>query len=298
MTEAGYRAREFSAQDGTRLFFRDYGDANARATPVLCLPGLTRNSADFHDLALTLAATRRVLALDLRGRGLSDRDADGKSYTNDSYLADIGHLLTLTGCHHIAVVGTSLGGILAMGLGATRPTALRAVVLNDIGPEVPGAALADLQRDLERLAAPSSLKDAARLLRETQGAAFPDLDDGDWDEEAARRYERGADGRAEVRYDPAILQSLAALPAGEGLTFWDSFMALEQIPTLAIRGELSGILRPETLDEMARRKPDLEGLVVARQGHAPRLAERETISAIAAFLDAVDGQGDGRGDAR
>ncbi len=257
MTAGGYRSWEFSTQDGTRLFFRDYGDANARATPVLCLPGLTRNSADFHDLALALAATRRVLALDLRGQGQSDRDADGRSYTNESYLADIGHLLTLTGCHHIAVVGTSLGGILAMGLGATRPTTLRAVVLNDIGPEIPGAALADLRRDLERLAAPFSLEDAARLLREAQGAVFPDLDDADWDEEAARRYASGADGRAEVRYDPAILQSLAAIPSGESLTFWESFMALEHIPTLAIRGELPGILRPETLDEMARRKSDL-----------------------------------------
>ena len=121
MALADYRAREFSAQDGLRLYFRDYGEAWSTPTPVLCLAGLTRNSADFHDLARMLAPERRVLALDLRGRGRSARDSDPTNYQFETYLNDIAHLLTLANCHRVVVVGTSLGGILAMGLGALGP---------------------------------------------------------------------------------------------------------------------------------------------------------------------------------
>ena len=288
MADAGYRAREFSAQDGLRLFFRDYGDAGGRATPVLCLPGLTRNSADFHELALALSVERRVLALDLRGRGRSARDGKAVNYANEVYLNDIGHLLTLAGCHRVAVLGTSLGGILAMGLGATRPTALAAVVLNDIGPVIAGRALADLRDGLLRVADPGAPKEAARLLRETQGASFPDFDQADWDAEAARRYRPDADGTPRADYDPAILDGLAALAKDGALVFWDQFLALEAVPTLAIRGELSEILSRATLAEMAERKPDLQNLTIARQGHAPRLEEAEALSAIQDFLAAID----------
>ncbi len=288
MALADYRAREFSAQDGLRLYFRDYGEAWSTPTPVLCLAGLTRNSADFHDLARMLAPERRVLALDLRGRGRSARDPDPTNYQFETYLNDIAHLLTLANCHRVVVVGTSLGGILAMGLGAARPTALAGVVLNDDGPVIDGGALANLGARLGRLANPRDLDDAARLLRESEGAAFPDFDDEDWRREAERRYRPGPEGRMQADYDPTILDAMASFGPGRPLEFWDQFMTLEEVPTLAIRGGLSEIVSQATFEEMARRKPDLRRLTVARRGHAPRLDEPEVVSALTDFLATID----------
>ena len=141
-----YHENYISAPDGLRLYVRDYGDPLSDATAVLCLGGLTRNSKDFDHVAQRLAGSRRVIALDYRGRGRSDYDPDWRNYKPETYLADIMTVLTALNVHPVVVCGTSLGGILAMGLAAVSPLAIAGAILNDVGPVVGGPGL---QRILE-----------------------------------------------------------------------------------------------------------------------------------------------------
>src|SRR5262249_53565530 len=118
------------------LYYRDYGAGDAGQMPVLCLAGLVRNSKDFHALAMRLAPYRRVLVPDYRGRGRSARDPNWRNYRPETYIGDALDLLTVTGVDRVVIVGTSMGGLLAMGMAALRPNCLAGVILNDIGPEV------------------------------------------------------------------------------------------------------------------------------------------------------------------
>ena len=131
-----FRERHISAQDGLQLYWRDYGNALSPRLPVLCLSGLTRNSRDFTELAERLSLTRRVLCPDYRGRGFSARDPNWRNYEARTYLNDVLHVLTAADVHRAVVIGTSLGGLLAMALAVLRPTSVAGIVLNDIGPEI------------------------------------------------------------------------------------------------------------------------------------------------------------------
>ncbi len=133
---AEFRERSFSARDGLRLYFRDYGDPLSPGTPLLCLGGLTRNSKDFHHLARRLSARRRVLCPDYRGRGRSPHDPDWRNYAPPQILNDTIQLLAATNLHRVVVCGVSFGGFLAMAMGVAAPIALAGVILDDVGPEV------------------------------------------------------------------------------------------------------------------------------------------------------------------
>ena len=135
-----YQEHRFRAQDDLELYYRDYGEATATTTPVLCLPGLTRNSIDFHELALHLCPDRRVICPDLRGRGKSAYDPDPANYAPPALLSDIGQFLNVTGCHRVIVIGTSQGGLLAMGMGAARPTEPSAFAAGSSGQAAKAAA--------------------------------------------------------------------------------------------------------------------------------------------------------------
>ena len=145
----------FTSKDGLRLHMKDWR-AGSPALPVVCLPGLTRNAGDFDVLAARLSAKRRVVALDYRGRGLSDRDPDWKHY--DLFVENIDILTALEAASIEAAifVGTSRGGLHTMLLTGTRPQLLRAVVLNDIGPVLDVEGLRRIQSYVGKLPRPSS----------------------------------------------------------------------------------------------------------------------------------------------
>ncbi len=275
--------RSFACRDGLQLSYRDYPGPTAAGVTALCLHGLTRNSRDFEDLAPRLARTRRVLCLDLRGRGLSARDPQPQRYLPPTYAQDVLELLDAAGVARIAVIGTSLGGILALLLAALRPAALAGVVLNDVGPVVDPAGLARIAGYVGKSAAVASWEAAAEAAQALNAAVFPGFGRADWLRFAHRTYRLDPDGMLRPDYDPAIAE---ATRAGGAVPpdLWALWSALALIPALAIRGELSDILSETTLAEMARRKPDLEVLRVAKTGHAPTLDEPECVAAIEKFL--------------
>jgi pimeloyl-ACP methyl ester carboxylesterase len=279
---SGYRERFVSAEDGLKLYFRDYGDAMSHATPVLCLPGVTRNSKDFAPLAARLSRNRRVICPDYRGRGRSAYDRDWRNYQPTTYVNDIRHLLIACGVHRAHVIGTSLGGILAMIMAVAMPTTVASAVLNDIGPVVGTGGLGGIVAYMREDRVFPDLQSAADHIR----AVFPDLparSPEDWLTIAGNTY-REETGRGFVRdWDNAIVNRF-----GEALekptTFWPLFGALRRVPVLAVRGALSTILSEETFRKMAEYMPTMTRVVVEDCGHPSALNESNVLEAIDAHL--------------
>ncbi len=277
-----YRERRFTSRNGLNLYFRDYGDPLSGRTPVLCLAGLTRNSKDFHDFAERLAPERRVICPDYRGRGRSDADRDRRNYVPRVYVDDLMHLVALTGLHRAVVVGTSLGGLLAMALAAASPATLAGVVLNDLGPDVRVSGLRAVIAYIRQNRPQPDLASAEREIRDRlPGLRFQN--DAIYSMMVRNTYRRCEDGMLRFDWDDAIVDE--QLENGEGVPdIWPLFAALGRVPTLVLRGEHSDVLTPECVERMRAAKPDLGRVEVAATGHAPSLDEPECVAAIEAFL--------------
>jgi pimeloyl-ACP methyl ester carboxylesterase len=295
VTPEGFESVFTSASDGRRLHARIYGAHLEERLPVLCLAGLTRNSTDFHDLALALShhrhRPRKVVAIDFRGRGLSDRDPDWRRYDPRVEADDVMAQCAALGVEEAAIVGTSRGGIVAMALGALRPALPRAVVLNDIGPVIDPQGLIRLRGSVGKLPPPRSMEDAVAILRSVSDARFPALSDDDWMALATGTFREEA-GKLVPTYDTALMKGLAELDFDAAMPqLWALFGGLRHVPVLAIRGENSDLLSDKTLTEMEAAHPACERWVVPGQGHAPLLRDAPTINRIASFIGhAEDGR--------
>jgi pimeloyl-ACP methyl ester carboxylesterase len=227
-----------------------------------------------------------VLVADVRGRGHSERDPQAARYVPTTYVQDVLELLEAARVERVAVIGTSMGGLLALLLAALRPAVVAGVVLNDIGPVVDPAGIARIAGYVGKSGEVASWDAAAAAVKALNTAFFPEFTHSDWLRFARRTYREQPDGTLLPDYDPAISEATrsgGAVPPD----LWALWTGLAAIPTLAIRGELSDILSESTLVEMARRKPDLELLRVARRGHAPTLDEPECVAAIETFLSRI-----------
>ena len=280
----------FAAEDGVRTYYRRYEPASpSGAAPVVCLHGLTRNSRDFEDIAPRIAATgRRVIAVDVRGRGRSDRAPDASTYYPGVYVNDVLGLLDAEGVDRVVSVGTSMGGLMTMILAAERPGFLKGVVLNDIGPELAPEGMARIQSYVGGASSFSSWAEAAAAVRAINGVAFPnETDEAFWIAFAKRVCRETDTGEIVLDYDPAIAQ-----PVQEGDAappdLWPLFDAMADVPLLLVRGAITDLLSEDTVAEMKRRRPDMERVDVPDVGHAPLLTEPEAWSAIEAFLERVD----------
>ncbi len=285
-------SRFITAPDGLRLHVREYGAGPSQRLPVVCLPGLSRTAEDFDALAGALAADpavpRRVLALDYRGRGLSDYDRDPKNYALPVELTDVIAMLDACGAAPAVIVGTSRGGLLAMLLAAVRPDAVAGAVLNDIGPVIEPKGLMRIKDYVGKLPQPASFEEGAEILRRIADGQFPNLSAADWIA-AAKRAWREKDGRLVLTYDAALAHNFAALTFDKPLPpMWPQFEALAKMPLMVIRGANSDILSAETVEAMKARAPAMEVLVVPDQGHAPLLVEPEVIARIAQFARKCD----------
>jgi pimeloyl-ACP methyl ester carboxylesterase len=282
--EAGFDSVFTTSRDGLRLHTRVYGDRHHARLPLVCLPGLARNSIDFHALALALStdakAPRRVLALDYRGRGLSDYDANWKNYDIRVELDDVLQVLTSIQIEHAVFCGTSRGGLITMALSAARPTAIKGVILNDIGPVIDAAGLLRIRSYVGKLPAPRDYVQGVEILRRIFGAQFPIFNDAEWIGMAHGTWKETPRGLV-PDYDTNLLKGLEALDLEAPLPIlWTFFEGLKNVPMLVLRGENSDLLSAATLDEMGKRHPRCETLTLPGQGHAPLLGTRDMIARV------------------
>ncbi len=290
MTEATpYADIYFQSADDLRLHARDYHRANSSLAPVLCLPGLTRNSRDFEAVAPVLAQNRRVIAVDFRGRGLSQHAADPMSYRADVELGDVISLLDGLKIGRVALLGTSRGGIVAMLMAAMFKDRLAGIFLNDIGPrlEAPG-----LLRIRSYLGVRSNFKtwDEAVEGLQRSNPGFEKLTEAEW-ASFARRVFRVVDGSLRPDYDLALANTFPTaedIEAGKVAELWEVFAQLQDLPTAVLRGENSDLLSAETVREMKEINKTLKATLVPDRGHAPFLDEPHSRHAIDHWLESVD----------
>jgi pimeloyl-ACP methyl ester carboxylesterase len=285
-------SRFIAASDGLLLHTLDYGSRRAQAPsprlPVLCLPGLSRTAEDFTTLAAALAKERRVLALDLRGRGRSGYDRDPANYKIAVETDDVIAVMTALAVGPAVFVGTSRGGLVTMTLATKRADLLAGVVLNDIGPVVDTAGVMRIKSYVGKLRQPASFEEGADMLRDISDDQFPNLPAAEW-LAAAKRAWREDGGRLVVTYDPALTHTLETVSPDKPFpTLWQEFDAMAGVPLLVVHGANSDILSTATVTAMQARRPDMEVVTVPDQGHAPLLSDARTIAAIAAFAATCD----------
>lgn len=289
MTRRPFRDVWATSSDGLRLHARSYGDDTAERPPVVCLPGLARHAADFHDFAAALTdpddPPRHVLAVDYRGRGRSDHDPDPDHYSVPVETADLLRLLDTLDISRAIFVGTSRGGIITMAAAAAKPGLVAAAVLNDIGPVIERAGLLRIKSYVGKLGTPRDLDEAAGTLEALFGRQFPTLFDRDWRAWAQNTWET-RDGRLVLSYDPALARTLEPIgPDSDIPDLWPLFGSLQSAPVLVIRGANSDLLSAETVEAMLQAHPDLDVATVPDQGHTPILQTHDLLSTVRRFID-------------
>ncbi|WP_119184580.1 alpha/beta fold hydrolase [Sphingomonas turrisvirgatae] len=269
--------------DGLRLHYRDYpGDAGR--PPLLCIPGLTRNARDYEALARRLAGSRRVIAVELRGRGESAYAKDPMSYAPLTYLQDLEALIGELELARFVAVGTSLGGILTMLMASTHPERIAAAVLNDVGPEIEAAGLGRIRTYVGKANWHPTWMHAARAVAESNADVYPDYGIEQWLDMAKRLYRLNSAGRIVLDYDMKIAEPFRVPGNEAGPDMWRAFDALKDKPLLIVRGERSDILSAATATKMRERAADSDLVTVQATGHAPTLSEPEAAAAIDRLL--------------
>lgn len=278
--------RFWTSRDGLKLHYRDYAGPADRP-PLLCLPGLTRNARDFAPVADRLAGEWRVIAVEFRGRGLSQHDPNSANYVPHVYVADILKLLDQLGIADAVFLGTSLGGICTMLLASTDADRIAGAMLNDIGPEIDQAGIDRIGGYVGREVVFDSWEEAVAVLTERNREMFPKWGPSEWERFAHRILHETPDG-IRFQYDMAIAQNFRAATEGPQGANWHLYEALAGRPLLILRGALSDLLSAEVAERMVERlKGETELVVIPNVGHTPNLEEPEALAAIDRLLERV-----------
>lgn len=267
-----------------RMAYVEWGDpANPRV--LLCVHGLARQGRDFDTFAQAMSDRYRVVCPDVVGRGRSDWLADPAGYQIPAYVADMVTLLARIDAKEVHWVGTSMGGLIGLGLASLPNSPVKRLVLNDVGPSIEPAALQRIGAYLGQPLRWASVDEAADYLW-TISSSFGPHSREQW--LALTRPMLRADGDGfKLHYDPAIALPLRAVTpeqarAGEAM-LWAGYDAL-RIPTLLLRGAESDLLSPATAEAMTQRGPKARRVEFAGVGHAPTLVAPDQIAAVREFL--------------
>jgi pimeloyl-ACP methyl ester carboxylesterase len=279
----------FSSTDGLKLHALSAGRRSNDRLPAICLPGISRTAEDFRTLLTAFAESgrpRHALALDSRGRGLSERDGNPANYSIPIELGDLVKLLGEQKIERAVFIGTSRGGLLTMALATVMPQAIASAVLNDIGPVLDSAGIMRIKGYVGKIPPPRSWPEAVASLKRIMGSQFPAFSEQDWESYACRTWNDDFSPRS----DPALAVAFDGIDAASPLpTLWPQFEALAQAaPVLVLRGEHSDLLSRETADEMKRRGRQVEAIEIAGQGHAPAIERPETVARILRFIEDCD----------
>jgi pimeloyl-ACP methyl ester carboxylesterase len=265
-----------------RIAYTEWGEPSAPRT-LICVHGLTRNGRDFDRLAAALAERWRVICPDVAGRGRSDW-LPVAGYNNAQYLADLNALIARVGAKEVDWLGTSMGGLLGMQLAAQPNTPIRRLVMNDIGPYIPKAALDRIAEYVGQDPRFATLDELAAYLRRVH-APFGPMSDQDWRHLALQGYRRLEGGGFGLAYDPAIGQALRANGLKD-VDLWPVWDAI-RCPVLVLHGADSDLLLSDTAAEMGQRGPAAKVVDVPGVGHAPALVSEPMIAVVRDWLSAT-----------
>jgi pimeloyl-ACP methyl ester carboxylesterase len=275
----------WTSRDGLTLHYRDYSGPSDRP-PLMMLHGLTRNSRDFEDLAERYAGEWRVIAVDFRGRGMSERDPNPARYTPSTYAGDVIQLLDELQINRAVFLGTSLGGLVTMIIATVAPERIAGVLLNDVGPELDMSGIDRIKTYVGKPVIFRGWDEVAEALQTRTGDVHPSYGRAEWLRFAKRICRETPDG-VEFDYDMAIAEPFNAGNTGEVADGWPYYRALSGRPVLVLRGELSDLLSDSAADRMATEIPEVEIVTVPHVGHAPDLGEPESVAAIDRLLERV-----------
>ena len=262
---------------GYRLAYTSFGDPEAEHA-IICVHGLTRNGRDFDALAHDLSKGAFVVCPDVVGRGRSEWLDDPAGYAVPTYAGHLLQLIQHLGRSEVDWIGTSMGGLIGMGIAALEDNPIRRLVLNDVGPFIPKAALERIGTYLGLALHFSSLEDLEAHLRQIH-APFGPLTDRQWAHLAEHSAKEQADGSFILSYDPDIAAPFKTAEPVEDLDLWALWDAT-RCPTLLVRGAESDLLPAATADEMTGRGPKTELLTIDGVGHAPALMDPMQIAMI------------------
>lgn len=268
---------QFTTSDGLALYYTDTGEG----LPLLCLPGLTRTTQDFQYVSSHLSGCRLIM-MDYRGRGQSTFDPDWRNYTLPVEIRDVMELMDHLSLGATAILGTSRGGLNAMGLAAAAPDRLLGAALNDVGPELDPAGLSGIMTYLGRKPAARSHAEAAMALPYVL-KGFEGVPPERWMQEARTHFIE-TPGGLDITYDPHLRDAVEA--GGDVPDLWPFFDALAGKPLCLIRGAGSDLLSAQTAANMQKRRPDMIYGEVPGRGHVPFLDEPEALAALHAWIDA------------
>ncbi|MFY0681060.1 MAG: alpha/beta hydrolase [Thalassovita sp.] len=268
----------FTTSDGLSLYYEDDGDG----LPLLCLSGLTRNARDFDFVAPQLEG-HRVIRLDYRGRGQSDWSKEYLSYNVPREAQDALELLDHLGIEKAAILGTSRGGLIAMGLAATVKDRLLGVVMNDIGPVLDPKGLDAIMGYLGIQPTFTDFDAMATARKAAMQATYPDVPLARWRKEVTHSHVATGDG-IRLNYDPKLRDAVLEAGTTGAPDLWPFFEAIAPLPCAVIHGENSDLLSFETVAEMLRKNPDLIVAHVPNRAHIPFLDEPEAQSALSKWL--------------
>ncbi len=279
-----YKDMYYQSSDGLTLYARDYPNPGASQT-VMLLHGFTRNSADFADLCEQLRGDYRLIVPDQRGRGRSAYDSNTDNYNPATYVNDMFTLVDELKLENVVLIGTSMGGVVSMTMASMKPALVKAVVLNDVGPEVEPTGLQRVVDSMGNNPTINNWEDAVAYAKEINGIAYPNYTDEDWEKFSKNIYKFNDDGKPVAAYDPGTYTPIKDFNAHETpLTLWPVFDVAKNSLFMVVRGEISDILSRECVDKLKTYDNVLCTIEVPNVGHAPTLTEEVAVNGIRDFL--------------
>lgn len=264
-----------------RIAYLEWGDA-ANGNVLVCVHGLTRCARDFDNFARAMADRYRVICPDVAGRGNSDWLADPMAYAIPQYVSDMVTLVARLDVEKVDWVGTSMGGLIGLGLAAQPNTPVRKLVLNDAGPVITKASLERIATYVGIAPQFPSLAAAEQYIRAVS-ATFGPHTDAEWRFLTEVVVRKQPDGSYRMHYDPQLAAPFKHQMPEKDLELWPLYDAVRS-PMLVVRGALSDLLTRETCEAMKTRGPKAKVVEIEGVGHAPTLMHADQISLVRDFL--------------
>ncbi len=279
-----FTEHSFKSESGYTLVYSDWGDKDAN--PIIGVHGLTGNGFDFDFLAEDLIQHgHRVIAIDLAGRGRSDFLNDPMQYDYDHYVSDLHTLLDHLELDSVDWIGISLGGLLGMRIAGSENSPIKKLIINDVGPTVPQAALDFIYNVIKVEYTFKDIEELEARMRATRGLTWGPLEDIHWTHMAKHNYRKREDGLLSYAYDPEIARVFENSPIGD-VDLWQKWKAIE-CPALVIHGAQSMLLTQDIIDQMRESQPDFDLLTLQGCGHVPSLMTPDQIEMIRTWLSAT-----------